>query len=283
MLFPVCDIFYLPGINFHYLGVFTSNPFHNATYMAARPFALLAFFWFVRLLDSYEDGASLSEYILFSAALLVATMTKPSFTVVLVGTAGIIMLYRLIRTGFKNLIPTIQLGLCFVPTFIDLLYQFRGVFVPEEGAEGGIGFCLGEVWGYYCDNIPLAICLAIGFPIVVFLFNHKEIRRNSLYRFSWQIYWMGFAMAFFIYEKGFRMPDFNFSWGYMYGIFFSFVGALLVLMKKTAECFADTEMKSNQDKRYCRLLAAVQWLAYFAHLFCGLYYFSGIFRGGMYY
>jgi len=296
MLFPVGDIFYLPGIKYHYLGVFTSNPFHNATYMAARPFALLAFFWYARLLDRYEEGYNgrlraasdegirnkghggvcLSEYIMFSVSLLIATMTKPSFTIVLVGTAGLIMLYRLFRTGFRNFVPTVQLGLCFIPTFIDLLYQFRGVFVPEEGAEGGIGFCFGEVWGYYCDNIPLAICLGIGFPLLVFLFNYKEIKKNSIYRFSWQIYLMGFAMTFFLYEKGFRKPDFNFSWGYMYGIFFSFVGALLMLILKTVECF-----KNAMPTR--RLPIAVQWLAYLAHLFCGLYYFSIIFRGGMYY
>lgn len=319
MLFPVGDIFYLPGIKYHYLGVFTSNPFHNATYMAARPFALLAFFWYARLLDRYEEGyngrfrsasdegiqskaeggVSLSEYILFSASLLIATMTKPSFTIVLVGAAGLLMLYRLFRSGFKNFIPTVQLGLCFIPTFIDLLYQFKGVFVPEEGAEGGIGFCFGEVWGYYCDNIPLAICLGIGFPLLVFILNHKEIKKNSIYRFSWQIYWMSFAMAFFLYEKGFRKPDFNFSWGYMYGIFFSFVGALLVLMLKTVECFKNTistgrtdaaestdktkGIKKEQSRLTSRLLVVVQWLAYLAHLLCGLYYFSIIFRGGMYY
>lgn len=300
MLFPVGDIFYLPGIKYHYLGVFTSNPFHNATYMAARPFALLAFFWYAKLLDRYEEGynGQFKEYVLFSASMLIATMTKPSFTIVLVGAAGLIMLYRLFRSKFKNFIPTIQLGLCFIPTFIDLLYQFKGVFVPEEGAEGGIGFCFGEVWGYYCDNIPLAVFLGIGFPILVFILNYKEIKKNSIYRFSWQIYWMSFAMAFFLYEKGFRKPDFNFSWGYMYGIFFSFVGALWVLILKTVECYKSTistgrtdaaestdkkSIKKAQSRLTSRLLVVVQWLAYLAHLLCGLYYFSVIFRGGMYY
>lgn len=280
MLFPPAGI-YLPGIKYNYLGVFTSNPFHNATYMAARPFAILAFLWYVKLLDCYEEGCSrkggnpqkgavLRDYVFFSLFLLLATMTKPSFTIVLVGTAGLIMLYRMIKSKFRNFLPTIQLGLCFVPTFIDLIYQFRGVFVPEEGAEGGIGFCLGEIWGLYCDNIPLAVCLAIGFPIMVLLLNFKELKEDTLYRFSWQIFGMGFLMAFFLYEKGFRDKDFNFSWGYMYGIFFSFVGALVVLLKKTA-------------KRENKMILAVQWCAYLCHVVCGLVYFRGIFQGGMYY
>ncbi|MCM1568088.1 MAG: hypothetical protein NC081_01425 [Roseburia sp.] len=262
----------LPGMRFKYLGVFTANPFHNATYMAARPFAILAFFWYVRLLDCYEkeSGNSRADYILFSLFLLLATMTKPSFTIVLVGTAGLIMVYRLFRSGFRNFIPTLRLGLCFLPTFLDLLYQFQGVFVPDKGTEGGIGFCFGEVWGLYCKNFPAAILLGIGFPVLVLALNFKELGKNTVYRFSWQIYLMSFAMAFLLYEKGFRKPDFNFSWGYMYGIFFSFVGALLVLLRATAA-------------KKKPLLLVVQWLGYLAHVVCGLYYFYGILRGNMYY
>lgn len=280
MLYPPSGI-YLPGIKFNYVGVFTCNPFHNATYMAARPFAILAFFWYAKLLTNYEEGYSgkwkqaakgveLRDYVLFSLFLLLATMTKPSFTIVLVGAAGLIMVYRMIRSRFRNFLPTIWLGLCFVPTFIDLLYQFKGVFVPEEGAEGGIGFCFGEVWGLYCGNIPLAVCLAAGFPLLVLVLNHKELKDNTIYRFSWQIYVMSFAMAFLLYEKGFRKPDFNFSWGYMYGIFFAFIGALLVLLKATA-----------RKKR--PFILALQWLAYLWHVVCGVYYFWGIFQGRMYY
>ncbi len=294
MLFPPAGI-YLPGIKYRYLGVFTSNPFHNATYMAARPFAVLAFFQYIKLLDCYEkgyagrkqpdgNGVALKEYLLFALFLLLATMTKPSFTIVLVGAAGLIMVYRLIRTGFRNFLPTLQLGLCFVPTFLDLLYQYQGVFVPKEGSEGGMGFGLGEVWSLYCDNIPLAVCLAVGFPILVLFFHIKELKQNTMYRFSWQIYGMSFAMAFLLYEKGFRKPDFNFSWGYMYGIFFAFVGAALLLLRDTADWLQKRNLAGQRSRvRSGFLRLGVQWMAYLCHLVCGLYYFWGIFRGNMYY
>lgn len=129
------------------------------------------------------------------------------------------------------------------------------------------------MWLQYCSNLPLAIGLAVGFPILVLLLNYKELCRDSIYRFSWQIYGMSFLMAFCLYEKGFREMDFNFSWGYMYGIFFAFVGALLVLLRATGK--ADTKKKKG--------LAAIQWLAYLWHLVCGLYYFWGFLQGAMYY
>ncbi|MBR1930178.1 MAG: hypothetical protein IJ833_01710 [Lachnospiraceae bacterium] len=272
----------LPGIRHRYTGVFTANPFHNATYMAARPFAILSFFQFGKLLDEYEKGYSgswkesergvaLRDYVLFALYLLLATMTKPSFTTVLVGAAGLLMVYRMVKNKFRTFVPTVQLGVCFIPTFLDLLYQYKGVFVPTgEEAERGIGFGVGKVWAHYCDNIPLAICLAIGFPLLVLLLNYKEWMKNTLYRFSWQIYLCGFAYALLLYEKGFRKVDFNFSWGYMYGIFFAFVGALLVLLKATV-------------KKEKPLLLTLQWLAYLAHLVCGLLYFVHIFQGGAYY
>ena len=276
MVYPPTGI-YLPGIKYKYLGVFTPNPFHNATYMAARPFAILAFFKYGELLPVYEQPNAVREhkrdYILFAIYLLLATMTKPSFTIVLVGVAGILMLWRMFRSRFRNFVPTVWLGVCFIPTFMDLLYQFRGVFVPQEGQEGGIGFTLGHVWLQYCGNLPLAIGLAIGFPILVLLLNYKELHKDSIYRFSWQVYVMSFLMAFFLYEKGFREMDFNFSWGYMYGIFFAFVGALLVLLRATA----------NADTRKRRIVVAVQWLAYLWHLVCGVYYFWGFLQGAMYY
>lgn len=204
MVYPPTGI-YLPGIKYKYLGVFTPNPFHNATYMAARPFAILAFFKYGELLPVYEQPNAVREhkrdYILFAIYLLLATMTKPSFTIVLVGAAGILMLWRMFRGRFRNFVPTVWLGVCFIPTFMDLLYQFRGVFVPQEGQEGGIGFTFGHVWAQYCGNLPLAIGLAIGFPILVLLLNYKELHKDSIYRFSWQVYVMSFLMAFFLYEK----------------------------------------------------------------------------------
>ena len=302
MLYPPKGI-YLPGIKFNYLGVFTPNPFHNATYMAARPFAILAFLWFAKLLPVYEKGVGyrpgregtvedngqegkgttkgfhggLRDYVLFAVFLLLATMTKPSFTIVLVGAAGLVMVWRLFRSRFRNLVPTLCLGLCFVPTFLDLLYQYRGVFVPEEGKEGGIGFCLGEVWGEYCDCIPLAVCLAVGFPLLVLILHLKELKRDTLYRFSWQIYLMSFAMAFFLYEKGFRKADFNFSWGYMYGIFFCHLGALILLLQDTARPGKGAEGNLRP------WLLGMQWLAYLVHFICGVFYFRVFWRGLMYY
>ena len=257
------------GITNSYLGVFTPNPYHNLTYMATRPFATAAFFLFVRILDYYEERTDRKEYFLFGLSLLLTTMTKPSYTLVLVSTAGLVMLYRLFRGRWKNFKRSFYLGLAFVPTFIDLLYQFGGVFggSSKAGEAGGIGFGIGSVWKLYTNNIPLAIVLALGFPLAVLAFHGKALRENTLYRFSWAQLIVSAMEWFLLYENGRRFSDANFSWGYMHGIFFVFVTSVLVLaqdmIKKRAEKWA----------------VSIQWLLFGLHLACGIGYFLYIWGG----
>ena len=282
--------YYLPGVKFKYVGVFTPNPFHNATYMAARPFAILAFFTFLPLLRRFESEKSfpgkkedVKDCLIFSGSLLLATMAKPSFTIVLLGSAGLNMLYVLFASKFQKILPTILLGLCFVPTFIALVYQYSGVFVSsEEQVEAGMGFCFGEVWHAYCSFVPSAIVLGMAFPISVLILNIKKLKTDIYFRFSWELYAMSFLMAYFLYEKGFRKFDFNFAWGYMYGIFFGFVGALFVLLKSTFEAIG---LKQCLDRKRGMTFAIliVEWLAFLAHLICGIVYFGSLMRGEFYY
>lgn len=262
-----------PGTRFYYMGVFSPNPFHNATYLAARPFSIVAVFVFADLLDTYEEAFDIRKSVWFSMVLLLATMTKPSFTIVFCGAAGLIMLYRMFQSRFANFKNTILLGCMFIPTFIDLLYQFSGVFVgtDSKGMETGIGFGLFRVWREYCSNYAIAIVLMICFPIVVLVFQYRKLRSSTLYRFGWQMYAMSLVMFVLLYEKGFRAVDANFSWGYMIGGFFLVISSLLVLLEETLQASR------------CNLRLLVQWGSFAMHVACGIFYFGIIFLGGSYY
>ena len=262
-----------PGLRFYYMGVFSPNPFHNATYMAARPSSIICVFLFADLLQEYEKRVPLKTTVVFCISLLLATMTKPSFTIVLCGAAGLIMLYRLLKNRFATWKNTLLLGCAFLPTFADLLYQFGGVFsgLDSKGQEAGIGFGLFQVWREYCDNYAVAIILMIFFPLVVVLFQHRKVLTNTLYRFGWQMYGMSLAMFIILYEKGFRAVDANFSWGYMIGAFFLVMSSVLVLLEDTVKA----------DRHSWKLL--IQWGAFGLHVACGIFYFLMIILGGSYY
>lgn len=267
------DNLYLPGLEHKYLGTFTPNPYHNITYMATRPFATLAFFIFVRILDYYEEKTDVRDFFLFSISLLLTTLTKPSYTFVLVSTAGLLMVYRLFRRKWKTFMRTFYLGIAFIPTFIGLLYQFGSVFGrhSQPGQEGGIGLGLASVWKLYTENIPFSVLLALGFPLLTLVFHLGEIKKNTLYRFAWAQLAVSAGELLLLYEKGHRFADANFSWGYMHGLFFVFAASLLVLTEDTIK------------KRSKSPVLYLQWLAYGAHLVCGTVYFLYVWRGNPYY
>lgn len=268
---------YLPGMTHKYLGVFSPNPYHNATYMATRPFTIVTFFLFARILDYYEERTDLKEFAWFGFFLLLSTMTKPSFTLVFVSAAGLLMAFRIIAKKWKNFMPSVKLGLTFIPTFIALLYQFGGVFggSSQAGPDGGIGFGWASAWKVHMENIPFAIILASAFPFFMLVFRLKELKTNTLYRFSWFMYLVSLMELLVLFEKGDRFVHMNFSWGYMHGIFFIFITTLIVLLRDTICAIV--------EKRRNGVLLLPFWLAYGWHLICGIIYFLYIWSGQFYY
>lgn len=275
---------YIPGIYSRYRGVFSPNPYHNATYMAARPFSIVVFFLFARLLKVYEEKFVWKDSVLFGIFLFLATVAKPSFTFVFVPAAGLIMLYRLIRGKFSKFGNAVKLGLCFVPTFCALLYQFFGVFGPTPEGESGIGFGIARAWSYHCDNIPLAMVLGLAFPLAVLVLNWKELKRNGYYRLSWQLMAVSLVEVLVLYEKGFRESHMNFCWGYMCGMFFVFFSSVLLLFEKSREALRICKTEPEKKKVILNgVLVTGQWILFLAHLICGVCYFLRMYGGGTFY
>ncbi len=252
-------------------GVYTPNPYWNATYLATRPFSIVAFFAGIRLLDTYEAKARIRDYFTFAVALLLTTLTKPSYTLVAVPVYGLIMLYRLVKARFKNIKNTILFGLTFLPAGLVCLYQFFGVFsgTNVKGEETGIAFGFLKAWHIHSRNIPLSIVMAAAFPIGVLLINLLRLKDTTWFRHAWQIFLSGLLMLMCLYEKGFRMEHMNFSWGYMHGLFFIFLVSIMMLYKNTIE--------KKSKIRAC--IVAVGWLGLLWHLVCGINFFLYMYMG----
>lgn len=261
------------GFLYRYLGTFTPNPYHNATYLTARPLSVPAFFLFADILTFYEkeDSWIHPKYLCFSFFLLLTTLAKPSFTLVLASAAGIIMLWRLVIGRFRRLKAFFQLGIWFAPTFLVLLYQFGSVFRPgSDTGDRGVGFGFLTAWSTLTDHIPLSILLALAFPLTVLLFGLMNKEISDLQKFSWQFFLAALLTLAFLYEKGYRLAHVNFAWGYMYGLFFTYTVSLIVLTENTLR------------RRQPVWQLAAQWGVYGLHLICGIDYFRILFQGGLF-
>jgi hypothetical protein len=258
---------HLPGKYQVFLGTYSGNPWHNSTYIATRPFAIAAFFSFVSLLDTYEDKFEVKDGVLFGISLLLSTMAKPSFTLLFVSTAGLVMAFRLIKSRFKNFKNTMLLTLCFLPTFADLYYQFFMVFGegnPNE--EHGIGFGWFDVWKVYNEHVLAAIFYANAFALFCILCFLKDVKEDAMYRFSIVLFLVSVLEAGILYEKGERFIDFNFGWGYMHGIFFFELVAAIKLTDRTI-------------KKQKPVLTGLCWVLFLIHLVAGVMYFRGLYYG----
>lgn len=261
------------GFLYRYLGAFSPNPYHNATYLAARAFSVPTFFLFAEILDIYEKENKWyhPKYMLFSMSLLLATLSKPSFSLVMACAAGCIMLWRLFFHGFRQGVKAFfQLGIWFIPAFLVLLYQFGDVFRPGKLSGEGIGFGFLTAWSTAAEHVFLSVLRGMAFPMTVLFFCLLQRKVSGLLRFAWQFYLAAFCTLVFLYEKGYRMSHVNFAWGYMYALFFSFVVSLMVLVRHTRE----------RSQPLWQL--GIQWGMYGLHLICGVDYFRVLFQGGMF-
>lgn len=256
------------GFDYAYrcMGIYTPNPIWNATYLATRPFTIVCFFEAAKVLKNYQKHFTWKGCVPFAVSLFLMTITKPSYTMVLVPLMGIILLVDLIRSRGKSFKNAFCLCLTMIPTGIDLLYQFFGVFsgTNVKGEETGIGIAFGLVWNNYTKSIPLSIvmgmALTLGVLVLNLMFNYQTIRNNFAYRFAWYNYLAGMGMFLVFYEKGFRMEHANFSWGYMHGMFFVFFMTLLLMLQNTMEW----------RKSWKAIFLPAEWAVFGYHLVCGV-------------
>lgn len=252
------------GFDYAYrcMGIYTPNPIWNATYMATRPFAVICFFEAAKLLGEYEKHFQWKKCIPFAASLFLTTITKPSYTLVIVPLVGLVLLFQLIASRGKSLRNAFFLCLTMIPTGLDLLYQYSGVFMGTNtlGEETGIGFAFAKVWGNFSSNILLSIVMGMALPLGVLALNFGELFKNAVYRFAWLNYLVGMGMFLFLYEKGFRMLHANFSWGYMHGMFFVFLMTLVLVIRNTLQW----------RKSWKVIFVAAEWGVLLVHLVCGL-------------
>ena len=257
-------------------GVFSPNPYHNATSLCCRPFTLITFVLFIDIFDKYEEKNKwfCVEYLLYSVFLLIATLTKPSFTIVMGMMALTLMIINVVKSKFKTFKQFVQFGICHIPTIIALLFQFSDVFVQKiPEAEKGIGIAPFKAWSVLSDNIPLSILLGLTFPIVVLLCHLKQLKSEREYLYSLIYTIFGLLTICLLYEKGWRMIHVNFQWGYIHGMFFMYSFALLVLLKDTFK---------KADNKINKLWLIPQYIVLIMHIVCGVDYLTIFLRGGLY-
>ena len=219
IIIPVDALYKFPGQ--YYIGQGSGNMWHNATYLATRPFSTLSFFLFAELLEEYEKKIDIKKLVFFALSLFLSVFTKPTFAFVMLPSAAVVLLARLILNKFKHFKNSFFLCLSFIPATADMLRQYLPVFGSSK--ESGIGFGPGIVWKQYTNSIFMSILLCFAFSVYILIFSLRERNRSKLLSFSWIFLFISLAEGVLLNEKGPRMPDGNFLQGYIHAMFYLFI------------------------------------------------------------
>ncbi len=271
------------GIPHYCIGVGTPNPWHNATYVAARPFVILCFVLGAYTLCHYEEDFQKKTkyrwethkyYVFFTIAMLVCTLTKPAYNLPHMAVVFIVAVYRCLKNRFKTIVQSLMLATTYLPTIGILIWQYFNEFTGTyNGDEQGMTFSFGGTWKMYSDNIPLAILLAALFPFIVLIIHRKKLLESEQFRFSWQIYLAGVLIYLCLIEKGYRAKDGNFGWGYLHGLF-------LIYFTSIEEWILDIKlMREGNLTSKLVLIVIVETVAILLHFIFGVHYLQLLFMG----
>jgi hypothetical protein len=255
----------------HYLGNWSPNPIHNPTYIFARPFAILLFFTVCSLISKLLKQAPTNEYLIYVPLLSILTMwAKPSFMLSFLP-AVLLYLFILIlkkkitfRRAFKN---SLLLLVGLIP-----LYFINSKIYNSSLTDDKVVISYAESWYHHSKSIGISIILAGAFPIYIYVLSlYKQLKnKNQIFQHRHVLaglnYVFGIFVYLFLFEEGSRSYHANFSWTYMFSLFFLFFSSV------------DLFWFSKQYK-LSNILSVIGVTLFLLHLVSGIYYFALVFFG----
>jgi len=300
-----------------FLGSYSMNPIHNPTQMSMRPFALLCFclvydIWNKQREESYKgvffnmQKGLKRHYIYLAIALLLSTMTKPTFAEMFIPAVALLMLVEWIgRIRRKDgsargyFTHCLHMFFCAIPGLLYILLEFFGYFIwgGSYGADGSFMITKWlEVWSMFTENVALSILLGMAFPLFLLLIDVKFFLKDNLGRLALVGYGIGFFEAALLGEGGVKLSHGDFMWPMMSGMMLMFTAAILHLLALEQNCGEmvagevckcqsgvmqeeETGLQVAEKSNYGRIrniLVDAGWAIFCAHIFCGLLYIQSL-------
>lgn len=242
-----------------YFGQGSPTIWHNPTYLAVKPFALLSCLLLFRMVQ--DRRADVRRCVLYAIITLLCLFLKPSYFQVQAPAVFIYLVIDFIlNRDFKF---ARNIALTFIPAIAYMLIQFWIMFYSSTG--GGNGICFGFFTMYRSTNpsLLISILLLLAFPIYSGIVLWKDLMtKKSPYLFLIIMVVIGFCEYSFLLENGPRMYHGNFSWGYMLSVFLYWAFALPLFLKK-----------SFVDRSLPRVLVAIGLLLILWHFASGVIYY----------
>lgn len=274
---------YIPWFNQLYLGQGGPSVWHNPPCIVEKPFALAVFFMFIRLLECDPKSfghinvfglrlpSAPLQYLAFAAMLMLDNLAKPSFSIIFLPAAALMLLAELIRSRGKSFFKCLWIGLSCIPILAYLPYQYF-MRIGKPDSISGIEIDLFKVWSTYSPNVFISILLGLAFPIFILLMNIRKLHRDKTLLLAWIIGIIAMAELSLFTLKGADWVYGDFFWGYYI--------AQLILQTVSLIRFVQYYTDPLRNRLRSVIACAAGVFLYLCHLSSGIYYFIAIYRNG---
>jgi len=220
-IFTVGPLIYPPYSHLIYKGVGSPNIWHNVTLWTVKPFALLSMLFTIWGLQKKK----ISYYIIAIISVILSIFAKPSFILIFLPSIILLVIDRKYIT--KSQIYFL-LSIIFISVAI-LLYQYSHTY--GNSSKGGIIIDILGVWSNHgSTNIPLAIFLALAFPIIFYILYPKS-SDNDFILLSWLQVFFGIILYAVFAEKGAHYSHGNFGWSYRIALSMIYLFTIIEFVK----------------------------------------------------
>ena len=254
-----CNIYmpiHIPSFNSSpYKGMLCSNLYHNSTYIAMKPFALLSVILSIKLMSKYHTKSiSILDWSCFASCLFITTWFKPNFMFGFVPCMLIIMIIDVIKRKGKNILNYIIFGTTTFPAIGLMLLQKTQLFDQQSNIKFGFF----KVWRLYSNNPLISVILSLSFPLIILIFYYKDLLVDKIYRFGWLFAIINTSIFAFLYESGERFSHGNLGWGAQFASGLIFIISMYKFLDKI----------KNMSKIKLITISSILSI----HVFCGINY-----------
>ncbi len=194
---------------------------HSLTYLFVKPFALIAVYLFIRIVEAGDNEPVHILLLLLAVDLFISVIAKPNFYQAFAPAGVIATIMYFIRRGKRVFARCVMIALSYVPATLWVLYSMRTKLNP---------YAISPFEGItiFSDGTPVVIVLfrAIVFCLFISVCYIGFRRRDHLLELGWLIYLFG-AGEFILFIEPAEPMTLSMSGGYNISMYILFATAIV--------------------------------------------------------
>lgn len=254
---------------YFYMKSYSTQPWHNATYIFMRLFGTMALILYFHIEEHYLENISIKEWLGFAVCLTLVNAFKPNFIVVFAPMMLIMLVRDFVKLHGKRVMQMIKFGCAVLTSLLVLIFEAKVLY--PKGGESGLEIGVQHFVEFLSSPVTLLQLLcSLSFPLLIAGIGLKKKENMYFLKCTWMMYIIGILEYKLIWETGPREKAGNMAWGFMFGAYAVFLASVAKLLAWT------------KNEKKCSGYLIASWTLLGLNILSGLMYFGVLLFGGYY-